>query len=90
MGRALNKIEDVLVAAGDHSARTGLSRVRDELRQLMLSFDRMAETLQQREAERQRAEGRLKESRQRFQMLSRRLVEVQETERRHLARNAPR
>ena len=35
---------------------------------------------------RKRAEGKLKESRQRLQVLSRRLVEVQETERRHLAR----
>ncbi len=74
------------LAAGDHSARTGLPRARDELRQLMLSFDQMAEALQQREAARQRAEGRLKESRQRLEVLSRRLVEVQETERRHLAR----
>jgi PAS domain S-box-containing protein len=35
---------------------------------------------------RKQAEGKLKESRQRLQVLSRRLVEVQETERRHLAR----
>ena len=35
---------------------------------------------------RKQAEGKLKESRQRLQMLSRRLVEGQETERRHLAR----
>jgi len=35
---------------------------------------------------RKQAEGRLKESRQRLQTLSRRLVKVQETERRHLAR----
>jgi signal transduction histidine kinase len=74
------------LAAGDHSARTGLPRARDELRQLTRAFDQMAEALQQREAERQQAEGKLKESRQRLQVLSRRLVEVQETERRHLAR----
>jgi len=36
--------------------------------------------------ERKRAQERLKESRQRLQTLSRRLVKVQETERRHLAR----
>ena len=36
--------------------------------------------------ERKRAQGKLKESRRRLQVLSRRLVEVQETERRHLAR----
>jgi len=35
---------------------------------------------------RKQAQGRLKESRQRLHVLSRRLVEVQETERRHLAR----
>jgi signal transduction histidine kinase len=35
---------------------------------------------------RKQAEGKLKQSRQRLQVLSRRLVEVQETERRHLAR----
>jgi signal transduction histidine kinase len=74
------------LAAGDHSARTGLPRARDELRQLTCAFDQMAEALQRREAERQQAEGKLKESRQRLQVLSRRLVEVQETERRHLAR----
>jgi len=35
---------------------------------------------------RKQAEGKLKQSRQRLQVLSRRLVDVQETERRHLAR----
>jgi len=74
------------LGAGDHSARTGLPRARDELRQLTRAFDQMAEALQQREAEREQADGRLKRSRQRLQVLSRRLVEVQETERRHLAR----
>jgi signal transduction histidine kinase len=74
------------LGAGDHSARTGLPRARDELRQLMHAFDQMAEALQQREAQRQQVQGRLKQSRQRLQALSRRLVEVQETERRHLAR----
>ncbi len=41
------------LGAGDHSARTGLRRGRDELRQLTGAFDHMAEALQQREAERQ-------------------------------------
>jgi PAS domain S-box-containing protein len=36
--------------------------------------------------QRKQAEGKLKESRRRLQVLSRRLVEVQETERRHLSR----
>src|SRR5581483_7096541 len=76
------------LGAGDHSARAGtaLPRAQNELRQLMQAFDHMAEALQQRETERQEAEGKLTQSRQRLQALSRRLVEVQETERRHLAR----
>jgi signal transduction histidine kinase len=74
------------LAAGDHNTRTGLPRARDELAQLMCAFDQMAEALQERETERQQAEEKLKASRQRLQVLSRRLVQVQETERRSLAR----
>jgi signal transduction histidine kinase len=76
------------LGAGDHSARAGigLPRARNELRQLMHAFDHMAEALQQRDKERQEADGKLIQSRQRLQALSRRLVDVQETERRHLAR----
>jgi signal transduction histidine kinase len=74
------------LASGDHSVRTGSPRTPDELRQLARAFDQMAEALQQRETERQQAEGKLKASRQRLQGLSRRLVEAQETERRSLAR----
>jgi signal transduction histidine kinase len=67
------------LAAGDLSVRTGLPPSRDELGQLTAAFDKMAESLQQREQERQRASHKL-------QLLSHKLVEVQETERRHIAR----
>jgi signal transduction histidine kinase len=49
------------------------------LGQLTLAFDQMAHALEQRELEQQRASHKL-------QALSHRLVEVQETERRHIAR----
>jgi signal transduction histidine kinase len=67
------------VAAGDLSARTGLPQRRGELGRLTNSFDHMARTLEQRDRERSRAS-------QKLQVLSQRLVEVQETERRHIAR----
>jgi PAS domain S-box-containing protein len=57
------------LAAGDHSARTGLPRARDELRQLTHAFDQMAEALQQREAERQSAYQALKSSEMRYRRL---------------------
>ena len=57
------------LGAGDHSARTGLPRARDELRQLMRAFDQMAEALQQREAERQQAVKELRQSEERFRAL---------------------
>ena len=67
------------LARGDFSVRTGLPHSQDELGQLTLAFDQMAQALEQREQERQRASHKL-------QVLSHRLVEVQETERRHIAR----
>ncbi len=67
------------LAAGDLSARTGGPHSRDELGQLTFAFDQMAQALEQRELERQRATEKL-------QALSHRLVEVQEAERRHIAR----
>ncbi len=67
------------LAAGDLSARTGLPHSRDELGRLTLSFDLMAQALEQRELDHQHAS-------QKLQVLSQRLVEVQETERRHIAR----
>jgi signal transduction histidine kinase len=67
------------LAAGDLTVRTGLTHSRDELGQLTLAFDQMVQALEQRELERQRAS-------QKLQVLSHRLVEVQESERRHIAR----
>jgi signal transduction histidine kinase len=67
------------LAAGDMRARTGLKHGRDELGQLTLAFDQMAEALEHREQERLRSAKKL-------QVLSHKLVEVQENERRHIAR----
>jgi signal transduction histidine kinase len=67
------------LASGDLSVRTGLTPSDDELGQLTLAFDQMAQALEQREQERQKAS-------QKLQLLSHRLVEVQETERRQIAR----
>jgi signal transduction histidine kinase len=67
------------VAAGDLTVRTGLPHSHDELGRLMLTFDQMAEALEQREIERKRNSHKL-------QTLSQKLVEIQETERRHIAR----
>jgi len=69
----------VRLAAGDLTVRTGLNSGRGELGQLTRAFDSMVQTLEQRELERQRAS-------QKLQLLSHRLVEVQESERRHIAR----
>jgi PAS domain S-box-containing protein len=57
------------LGAGDHSARTGLPRAQDELRQLMSSFDQMAGALQQREGERQSADLAMKASEMRYRRL---------------------
>jgi PAS domain S-box-containing protein len=57
------------LGAGDYSARTGLPRARDELRQLMGAFDQMAQALQQRETERQSADVALKASEMRYRRL---------------------
>lgn len=67
------------LALGDLTVRTGVAHTRDELGQLTLAFDQMAQALEERELERQRAAKKL-------QLLSYRLVEVQETERRQIAR----
>jgi signal transduction histidine kinase len=64
---------------GDLKARTDLPHGNSELEQLAAAFDEMAWTLSRRETEHQRAEETL-------QMLSRRLLEAQESERRAIAR----
>jgi signal transduction histidine kinase len=65
--------------AGDLSARTDLPHGDTELEQLAAAFDEMAWALRRRETEHQRAEETL-------QVLSRRLLEAQESERRAIAR----
>lgn len=67
------------LAAGDLSVRTGVPHSHDELGQLTLAFDRMAQALELREKERKHASHKL-------QALSQRLVEAQESERRSIAR----
>ncbi len=67
------------LAAGNLATRAGPPYSRDELGQLKLAFDRMAESLEQRELDRRLASEKL-------HLLSHRLVEVQESERRHIAR----
>lgn len=69
----------VRLTSGDLSARSGLRHGHDELGLLTRSFDRMAHALEHRELELQRTNKKL-------QALSRRLVEVQESERRQIAR----
>lgn len=67
------------LASGELATRSGLRHGTDELGQLSQAFDRMAQAMEQRERDRERASHKL-------QALSQRLVEVQESERRHIAR----
>jgi signal transduction histidine kinase len=67
------------LAEGDLTVRTGLRPGRDELGRLTNAFDSMAQALENREIERARAAHKL-------QILSHKLVDAQETERRHIAR----
>jgi signal transduction histidine kinase len=67
------------LSEGDLGARTGIALGRGELVQLAQAVDQMAETLEQREIERQQAQSTLRQ-------YADRLVDVQETERRHIAR----
>jgi PAS domain S-box-containing protein len=57
------------VGAGDLNARSGLAHDRGEIGQLAGSFDEMAEALQRRETERNRAEDALREIEERFRLL---------------------
>ena len=76
--RALARSSERL-ARGELSVRTGVPHTNDELGQLTLAFDQMAQALEKREQERERSAREL-------QALSYRLVEVQESERRQIAR----
>lgn len=57
------------LSRGEFSARTGLTHNGDELGQLTRTFDRMAQSLEQREADHLRAEQELRESEKRFRAL---------------------
>ena len=57
------------LANRDLAARLGPSYVRGEIGELACSFDRMAESLENREAERKRAEDSLRESEKRYRLL---------------------
>jgi signal transduction histidine kinase len=72
--------------AGDLGARAGLPSGGGELHQLARAFDEMAASLETREAEDKCARERLQEYAERLRTLARRLVEVQESERREIAR----
>jgi signal transduction histidine kinase len=74
------------LAAGDLSTRTGLIDLGGELGSLARSFDDMAEKLQARQRERERAEKEIKSSRERLRNLSAHLESVREEERTRMAR----
>jgi PAS domain S-box-containing protein len=57
------------LATGDLSTRTGLADRGDELGQLTRVFDQMAQALEQRELDHQRAEKELRQSEERFRAL---------------------
>jgi signal transduction histidine kinase len=73
-------------AAGNLSARAGIFGDRDELSQLAFAFDLMAEKLEQRQAERDRAEREIRDSREELRNLSAHLQSVREEERTRMAR----
>ena len=59
----------VRLAKGDLSTRTGISHRGDELGQLSYALDEMAQALEERESDRQRAEQELRHSEERFRAL---------------------
>ena len=73
-------------AAGKLNARTGLSGGGGELNQLASSFDHMAERLEQRQIERDKAEREIRNSREELRNLSAHLQSVREEERTRMAR----
>jgi len=66
--RALVK-SSARLATGDLSTRTGMSHRGDELGQLSYALDEMAQALEEREADHQRAEKELRHSEERFRAL---------------------
>ena len=73
-------------AAGNLGARTGMTGGLDELNELASAIDQMAERLEQRQAERDRAEREIKNSREQLRNLSAHLQSVREEERTRMAR----
>ncbi|MCG6917946.1 MAG: histidine kinase [Deltaproteobacteria bacterium] len=73
-------------AAGKLNARTGLSGGHDELNQLAFAIDQMAERLEQRQMERDKAEREIRNSREQLRNLSAHLQSVREEERTRMAR----
>ena len=73
-------------AAGNLDARAGIEGERDELGQLASAFDQMAERLEQRQVERDRAEREIRNSREELRNLSAHLQSVREEERTRMAR----
>ena len=61
--------------AGDLTARTGIRAGEGELQQLAISFDAMAESLQKRVAERERAEAQLRDANKNLKLLNEELEE---------------
>jgi len=73
-------------AAGNLRARSGMEGGLDELSQLASAFDQMAERLEQRQTERDRAEREIRNSREQLRNLSAHLQSVREEERTRMAR----
>ena len=73
-------------AAGNLSARIDMASGLDELNHLASAFDQMAERLEQRQAESNRAEREIRHSREQLRNLSAHLISVREEERTRMAR----
>jgi signal transduction histidine kinase len=73
------------LSGGDLSARTALPPGQGELGQLARAFDQMAEALEQREAERKRAEEAVMKHRRELLRLSAQLINAQEAERKRIS-----
>jgi len=83
--RALLKATNELMG-GNLKARTGLPDGDGELSQLARVFDNMAEALEQREEERKQEAERSRQRNRDLEILSHQILEVQEVQSRHLAR----
>ena len=87
----LRQVQAILAATrkltgGDLGARTGIHSQTGELNELAAAFDDMAATLENREAQRRRADQELRSSREQLRNLSAHLESIREEERTRLAR----